>query len=202
MKHLLLIVAFISFKLALFSQNISEAKGLPMGAEAPGFSALDADSSRFVLSEKIQQKPVVIIFYRGAWCPVCNKHLSTVQDSLEQIIEAGGQIAAISPEKPEFQKVMAKKTKAEFSLLYDEDDKIAQKYGVAFEPKKAELLIYNTLLGAKLKETHPGESQRLPIPATYVIDTNQTIIWRHFDPNYKNRATVRSIINALKSIKE
>lgn len=202
MKHLLVLITCIGLSHIIFSQKVSDTKGLPIGSKAPDFAAFDLDSSLFVLSAKSEQRPLVIIFYRGAWCPICNKHLSAIQDSLDLIIEAGGLIAAISPEKPEFQKLMANRTNAEFSLLYDEDYDIARKYNVLFEPKKSELLIYNTLLGANLKETHTDGSQRLPIPATYIIDTNQTIIWRHFDPNYKNRASVRSIINTLESIKE
>ncbi|MCA1761082.1 MAG: hypothetical protein LC658_15045, partial [Bacteroidales bacterium] len=59
---------------------------------------------------------------------------------------------------------------------------------------------YNTMLGANLKEAHSDDSQRLPIPATYVINTDGKIVWRHFDPDYKKRSTVEDIVAALNSI--
>jgi len=73
---------------------------------------------------------------------------------------------------------------------------------VNFTPKKSELIIYNTILGAKLKETHSDDSQRLPIPATYLIGQNGKIAWRQFDPNYKKRSSVKDIIRAIENLKK
>ncbi|MGC9374363.1 MAG: peroxiredoxin-like family protein [Bacteroidales bacterium] len=183
-----------------FSQtykDASEAKGLAVGAQAPLFSALDAEKSTFVLDEELKKGPVVVIFYRGHWCPVCNKHLGQIQDSLRLITEKGAIVVAISPEKPEYLEKMEEKTKAEFRLLYDEDYKISDAYDVTFLPNKKQIVLYNTMLNANLKETHSDDSQRLPIPATYIIDTKGKIVWRQFDPDYKNRSSVNEIINNL-----
>lgn len=185
---------------SIFSQETrtaDDAKGLNVGLKAPLFSALDVDSSVFNLSDALASGPVVLIFYRGFWCPVCNKHLSQIQDSLKLITEKGVTVIAISPEKPEYLDKMAEKSGAKFTLLYDEGYKIADAYDVTFTPSNSTLLLYNTALGAKLKETHSDDSQRLPIPATYIIDKNGVIVWRQFDPNYKNRSTVKEIIENL-----
>lgn len=174
-----------------------EREGLPVGAKAPFFEALNRDSTVFNLENTLQKGPVVLIFYRGFWCPVCNKHLSSIQDSLKLIEEKGANVIAISPEKPEYLDTMAQKTGAQFNLLYDEDYKIADAYKVSFRPDKATLVTYNTMLGAKLKETHSDDTQRLPIPATYIIGTDGIIKWRHFDPDYKKRSTIQSILNNI-----
>ncbi len=62
------------------------------------------------------------------------------------------------------------------------------------------LFTYNTMLGAKLKKTHSDDSQRLPIPATYLIGTDGKIAWRQFDPDYKNRSSVADILQALEEM--
>ena len=183
-----------------FSQtykDASEAKGLSAGTNAPLFSAIDAEKSTFVLGEELKKGPVVIIFYRGYWCPVCNKHLGQIQDSLSLITEKGATVVAISPEKPEYLEKMEEKTGAKFRLLYDEDYKISDAYDVAFLPDTKQIVLYNTMLNAKLKESHSDDSHRLPIPATYIIDTKGKIVWRQFDPDYKNRSSVKDIINNL-----
>lgn len=179
---------------------LEEAKGITVSLEAPNFSALDADSNLFSLNEALKNGPVVMIFYRGFWCPVCNKHLGSIQDSLKLIEEKGAKVIAISPEKPEYLDVMAEKTGAEFTLLYDEGYKIANAYDVTFKPSATTLFTYNAFLGAKLKETHSDDSQRLPIPATYIISTDGKIAWRQFDPDYKKRSTVAAILQALENI--
>lgn len=140
-----------------------------------------------------------MIFYRGFWCPVCNRHLGKIQDSLKLITEKGAVVIAVSPEKPEFLDKMSEKTGAQFTLLYDEDYKIADAYDVTFKPTSIEIFSYN-FVGAKLKETHSDDSQRLPIPATYIISQDGKIAWRQFDPNYKNRSTVNDILMALDKI--
>jgi peroxiredoxin len=193
-----LTVFFIMINLtAQTSRSIKEAHGLEVGQRAPGFSAKDADGNLFNLSEELKIGPVVLIFYRGQWCPVCNKHLSHIQENLEKIMEKGARVVAVSPEKPENLEKTADKTGVKFSLLYDEGYKIADAYDVTFLPGGATRSMYNSMLGANLKEAHSDDSQRLPIPATYVIHSDGKIVWRHFDPDYKKRATVVEIVNAL-----
>ncbi len=179
------------------NRSAEEAKGLSVGAVAPLFEALTQDGSTFVLADSLKNGAVVVIFYRGQWCPVCNRHLSNIQDSLELIYKMGATVIAVSPEKPEFLHKTAEKTGAKFILLYDEDYKIADAYDVTFRPDGNTRLKYNTFLKADLKNAHSDDSERLPIPATYIISKEGKIIWRQFDPNYKNRSTVADILKYL-----
>jgi peroxiredoxin len=181
-------------------RTAEEAQGLPVGIKAPDFSAVDQNGNVFKLSDQFRNGPVVIVFYRGYWCPVCDKHLGKLQDSLKLIEAAGAKVIAISPEKPEYLEKMADKTGAKFQLLYDDGYKIADAYDVTFKPGASTLLIYNTVLNANLKETHSDDSQRLPIPATYIIGQDGKIIWRQFDPDYKKRSTVKEILDVLRNI--
>lgn len=200
MKKLLFILLSVTMSHQSFSQDTrsaEEASGLAVGIKAPDFVAIDADSTSFDLHKALEDGPVVLIFYRGFWCPVCNKHLAQIQDSISFITGRGATVVAISPEKPEYLNKMANKSGASFRLLYDEGYKISDAYDVTFTPKKAELVVYNTALRANLKETHSDDSQRLPIPATYIIDEQGVIVWRQFNPDYKKRSTVKAILENL-----
>lgn len=179
------------------NKKIDEVKGRLVGETAPMFTALDADSNFFSLENELKKGPVVIIFYRGFWCPVCNKHLSLLQDSLLYIIEKGARVVAISPEKPEYLNKMADKTGAQFTLLYDEGYRIANAYDVTFEQSSGKILMHELVFGSDYKKSRTDDSNRLPIPATFIIDQKGKIIWRQFDPNYKKRSTVKSILDAL-----
>ena len=180
------------------TRSAEDANGLAVGVNAPVFQAIDADSITFTLDSALKKGPVVMIFYRGNWCPVCNKHLEQVQDSLLLITEMGATVVAVSPEKPEYLKKTEEQTGASFSLLYDEGYKVSDAYDVTFTPDKRKMIMYNSVLRANLKEGHSDDSQRLPIPATYIINSEGTIIWRQFDPDYKKRSNVSEIISALK----
>jgi len=177
-----------------------EAEGLLPGINAPTFTATDADGMEYSLQKALKMGPVVMIFYRGYWCPHCNRHLARIQDSLGLIYEKGASVIAVSPEKPEYLIETKEITGSEFTLLYDEGYRIANAYGVAFLPTHRQLMKYNTFTKASLKKSHSDDSQRLPIPATYIINGEGMITWRHFDPNYKKRSSVNEIIQVLSKI--
>lgn len=194
---LLLNLIFITQSMAQDSRSAKEAKGLEVGIKAPMFKASDANGKSFSLQDALAQGPVVLIFYRGHWCPVCNKHLGVLQDSLQRIQDKGAQVVAVSPEKPELLAKTSDKTGADFTILYDEGYRISDAFDVTFTPGGMDRTMYNTFLGANLKEAHSDDSQRLPIPATFVIGKDGKIAWRHFDPDYKKRSTVSEILDAL-----
>jgi peroxiredoxin len=197
---LALLLFFISFY-TMKSQNTyrtaTTAKGLQVGDTVNDFTATDLHGNIYQLSSALKNGPVVVIFYRGHWCPYCNQHLKNLQDSLSLIYEKGVSVVAISPEKSEFLKMTAEKTGAEFSLLYDEGYHLSDLFDLTFRPDSLTRVIYNTVLGADLKNAHSDESQQLPIPATFIINQNHTILWRHFDPDYKKRSTIPDIVKNL-----
>ena len=196
MKTKIIIIAVFFTGMVVFSQEtkqVNEVKGLKAGVMAPDFNAIDADSIDFNLYETLKSGPVVLIFYRGFWCPYCNKHLASIQDSLKMITDKGAHVIAASPENPLYLTKMRDKTGAKFRLLYDEGYKISDAYEVTYTPEAKQLLKYK-LINAQLKESHSDDSQRLPIPATYIIDTNGKIIWRQFDPDYRKRSTIKDIL--------
>ena len=177
-------------------RNADKAKGLKVGETVQNFKAEGSDGT-FELKKALEKGPVVLVFYRGHWCPVCNQHLSGLQQDLEKIYVAGGQLIAVSPEKTENLALTQEKTKAEFTLLHDKDYKIADQFDVKFRPNAMTRTTYNTVLGADLKNAHSDDSQQLPIPATYIIDTDMKIVWRQFDPDYKNRSKIEDIIKNI-----
>jgi peroxiredoxin len=179
------------------AQSEDELKGLMPGQQAPDFSAVNQYGHAVSLADYLAKGPTAIIFYRGYWCPVCNRHLKTMQDSLSLLQEKGINIVAISPEMPERVERTIEKTAAAFDILHDKDLKIGLAYDVIFDLDKGKKLLYNTALGAKLEEANSDGSIRLPIPATYLIDRDGTILYRQFDANYKKRSSVAEIIEAL-----
>jgi peroxiredoxin len=104
---------------------------------------------------------------------------------------------AISPEKVEFLKQTQEKTHVSFTLISDTAYLISSQFDVAFKPKNAEILLYNTMLGANLKQAHSDDSQTLPIPATFILNKEGIVVWRHVDPNYKKRSSAQDIVSYI-----
>jgi peroxiredoxin len=100
MKFLKLILLNLLFIPAISFAQADENK-ITIGDNAPGFKAEDADGKVYEMSEIVKDKNIVLLFYRGEWCPVCNRYLSNLQDSLQYIYDKDAVVIAVSPEKPE-----------------------------------------------------------------------------------------------------
>jgi peroxiredoxin len=178
-------------------KSIDMATGLSIGAVVENFTAVDHTGKEVKLYDILRDGPVVLLFYRGNWCPVCNRHLSELEENLDHIYKKGARVIAVSPEKPELMTKTVKKTKASFTLLYDKDYHISEAFEVAYIPEKPLPKRFSQLSGEGFAKAQVEESEKLPIPATFIIDTSGKIVWRHVDSDYKNRASAQDIAQAL-----
>ena len=194
MKKLFL---FICFAMAASSLTAQEApEGLFIASKAPDFKAKDQNGKEVRLKDLLKKGKVVLVFYRGQWCPYCNKELSRLQDSLQFITDKGATLLAVSPEKPENISKTVEKTKATYSVLYDEDLKIMKAYEVEFEVQENTITRYRNA-GIDLEKSNGGNGKYLPVPAVYVIDKESTITYRFFLLYYKKRPSVQDILKNL-----
>lgn len=178
-------------------RNVKEANGLAIGDKAPEFTGRDQNGNTLQLSKLLKKGKVVIVFYRGQWCPICMPHVKRLQDSLDKIKEKGANVILISPENLENIQKTILKTNVKIPVLYDKDYKIMKGFDVDFTPRNSLKFLYNTVLRADLKNAQSDDSQTLPIPATYIIDKDRMIIWRHFNRDYKKRSKVKDILDQL-----
>ncbi|MGB1207454.1 MAG: peroxiredoxin family protein [Chitinophagales bacterium] len=172
-------------------------KGLAVGEEAPDFVAMNQEEEEVVLSEILEEHSVVLFFYRGEWCPICNRYLSNFQDSLAFVEAQNVKVIAVTPEKLESSQKIVEKTDAEFIVVNDADESISKKYDVLFGVTTAYQKKIKTLLFTDIAKNNEQEEASLPVPATYIINRKGEIVYRHFDVNYKKRASVKEILANL-----
>lgn len=169
---------------------------LNVGDEALNFQGIDQNGKAFELYDALEKGPVVLMFYRGFWCPHCNKQLSQMEDSLNFITDKGGIVVAVTPEKPESINKTIDKTGASFKIIHDKDLSIMNTYHVAFRMEEALLKKYKKW-GIDLDSANGENGPNLPVPATYIIGQDKKILFAFFDPDYKKRATVGKILQNL-----
>jgi peroxiredoxin len=173
-----------------FAQNNKST--FAVGDIAPNFEGKDQFGQAFELSRVLKNNPVVLMFYRGHWCPYCNKQLSQLEDSINFITDKGGIVVAVTPEQPEGIDKTMKKTGASFLILHDKNLEIMKKYGVDFRLEDDLMKKY-----LKMGMTNGANGANLPVPATYIINSDQKILYSFYDPDYKKRATVKKILENL-----
>ncbi|MBL0182533.1 MAG: AhpC/TSA family protein [Chitinophagaceae bacterium] len=194
MKKLILSLGVLIVAVTLHAQD--GPKGLNVNDKAPEFSAKSQDGKPISLKEKLKAGPVVLVFYRGQWCPYCNRELKNLEDSLSLITAKGATLIAVTPEKPENISKTIEKTKATYPILFDEGLKIMKSYDVAFavDPKTIEK--YKGY-GIDFNEVNGANGTNLPVPAVYIINKNGGIIYKYFDADYRKRPSVKDLLDHL-----
>lgn len=176
--------------------KLPSPEGLKVNEMAPDFSAKDQYGKKIVLNELLSKGSVVLVFYRGEWCPFCNKQLLELQDSLALIKKTGATLIAISPEKEQYVSKTVQKTKATYSILSDDSLKIMTAYKVAFMLDEKTTEKYRGY-GVNLENVNGNNGNNLPVPAVYVINKQGKITYRYFDVDYKKRVSVHEILKYL-----
>ena len=191
------LAACLLLLIVIITGNAQEApEGLFINSKAPDFKGKDQFGKDIRLKDALKQGKVVLVFYRGHWCPFCNRQLKKLEDSLQFIKDKGATIIAVSPEKPESVNKTIDKTKAEYSVLYDEGLKIMKAYEVDYEVQENTITRYRNT-GIDLEKTNGKDWKFLPVPAVYIIDQQSNITYRYFDADYKKRPSVQEILKNL-----
>jgi peroxiredoxin len=161
------------------------------------FTLADATGKAVSLSDLVADGPVVLVFYRGGWCPYCNLALHTYQSELvPQLDRYGATLAAISPQKPDEALTTAEKHALEFPVLSDHGARIARRLGVAFQPAD-EVLEAQRALGLDIRDGNADGAAELPMPTVLVVDRNRVVRFADVQPDYTSRTEVQAIIAAL-----
>ena len=97
---------------------------------APDFSLLDQSGKQRTLAELRGDKPLLLFYYRGAFCPTTHKQLTDYADIYSRFKPLGAQLVAVSVDDPATSRKLADELKIEFPLLSDTDFQLAENYGV------------------------------------------------------------------------
>lgn len=173
-----------------------QPEGIFLGARAPEFKGIDQFGRSVQLREEAKKRPVVLIFYRGYWCPHCIRLLKNLQDSLSFFTSKGVSVIAISPESEESMAKTLEKTKAGFSLLRDSALAIAKRYDMVYTLSENQLARYRSG-GIDLQKINAPNPPQLMIPAVYIVGKDYTVTFRFFDPEHRVKIDVATLLSQL-----
>ncbi len=123
--------------------------------------------------------------------------LDALQDAHEDIRAAGGQLVAISPEEPSFAEDTRNRHDLTYPILFDEGNRIARKFGLEFQLAEELRPVFQDVLDVDLTRRNGDRSYTLPIPATYVVATDQTVTDSFVHADYTKRMEPRDVLEAL-----
>ena len=171
-------------------------QGLKVNSAAPDFMATDQHGKTFHLKNSLTKGAVVLVFYRGQWCPYCNKELKSLADSLSLISGKGATLVAVTPELQANVSKTIEKTGATYPILHDAGLKIMKSYDVSYAVDSASTATY-IKYGVDVMKNNGSNGNNLPVPAVFIIDRRGTIVYRFFEPDFRIRPSVAEIISHL-----
>ncbi|EPR72064.1 hypothetical protein ADIWIN_2903 [Winogradskyella psychrotolerans RS-3] len=176
------------------------SNALKIGEKAVDFKLPNPQGELISLSNLLEKGPVIVTFYRGSWCPYCNLQLRALQAKLADIHALGATLVAISPEVPDESMTANEINTMEFTVLSDQDAKVASQYGVAWEVPEFLLDHMRVDRQLDLKKINNGNASVLPIPATFIIGIDGRVIWNYVNVDYRTRSEPDDIIEVLKDL--
>jgi len=195
MKLVLIQVLLIVFSVNSYSQITNDY--LKVGEKAPIIVGIDQFGKAVNSDQFINKQKVLLVFYRGYWCPYCRKHLASLQENLESLTQKGVFVIVVTPEKVERTKETSKDFDASFSIIHDKNNQIMDDFKVSFEVNKLNVPSYFAFTQKKIKEYNSENNNTLPVPATYLIDKSGKIIYVHYNPDYKERSDFKEILKMI-----
>ena len=167
-------------------------KPLQVGQAAPRFIVETVDRDPFVFDPQSLQRPVLLVSFRGGWCPYCNLHLSELRHVIPAIDALGVDVLFLSGDRPgRLYRSLDAETRADiasldYTLLSDADAQAAIALGIAFEAS-AMTVERRREKGDDIEGSSMLRHGILPVPAVFAIGKDGKIAFVHADPDYKVR---------------
>ena len=162
----------------------TDIERVAIGAKAPDFTLHKYEGGTTTLSTEYAKKNVVLVFYRGYWCPYCVNQLKELRNLLDAPLKENTELLVVSIDgdketKMAITRIAADGTQPDFTFLSDPEHEVIARYGVL----------------------NPSGSRRgIPHPATFVIDQKGIVRWRDVQTDYKIRPTNADILTAVKAL--
>lgn len=172
------------------------ARSLAMGAQVPAFTLPDHNGKPVDSTDLLTRGRLVLCFFRGRWDPFCCGQMEAMNRIVDEIDRRGASIAAISPQTVKQAFFMADQHRLRFPLLSDAGNQVAREFGLVYRVPPEQESIYRRAF-INLPFTNGDQSWELPIPATYVIEQDRTVLFTSANEDYTERAELAEILSHL-----
>jgi peroxiredoxin len=190
------LVSLLTFTTAPdFPAKPEDISPLLIGESIPDVQVLGLNNQPVSLRAEVAKKPTILVFYRGGWCPFCNKQLAELRTLEPDLQKMGYQLVAISTDSPENLKATLDKQQLSYSLFSDADVMAAQAFGLAFKAPAPYAATLEKGSGGKNVE------KLLPVPAVFLVNQSGVIKFEYINPNFKERISSKLLMAAAETMR-
>jgi peroxiredoxin len=175
------------------------ARVLGVAAKIPAFTLPDHSGKSISSADLLARGRLVLLFIRGRWCPFCVGQMEAMNYVAAQIVATGASLCAISPQTEKQAYFMHDQHKLSFPLLVDTHNEVARTFGLVYRASQEQQDLYRRTF-VNLPLVNGDDSWTLPIPATYIIDRDGTVLFVSANEDYTERPEPLEILSKLEGI--
>jgi peroxiredoxin len=176
------------------------AKSLRVGAKAPEFELCNEEGRPVSSAALLANGRLVVCFIRGRWCPFCVGQMEAMNYIASQISAAGASLVAISPQTEKQAYFMRDQHKLGSPILVDARNDVARKFGLVYRVPEEQQKLYRSTF-VNLPFANGDDSWELPIPASFIVDRDGTILFASADEDYTERPEPLEILSVLEGLR-
>lgn len=172
---------------------------LLIGEKIPDVTLKDSNGNNVELLKTVSEKPTILIFFRGGWCPYCNLHLSELEKIEKELLDLGYQIIAVNMDRWEKLNESINKDHLTYKLLSDSKAEAVKAFGIAFKVDDQTVEKYKTY-NINLELASGEKHHILPVPSAFIVGTDGVIKFEYINPDYKTRIKGNMLLSVAKSL--
>ena len=183
----------------------ADIQPLNAGDKAPWFSVETVDNERFDFDPRRLERPVILVSFRGGWCPFCNMHLSELRHAIPEISAMGIDVLFLSGDRSELLLTsLSRETQEDidglgYTILSDANAQAAIALGIAF--KVSDRTVQGRIeKGDDIEQSSMARHGVLPVPAVFAINREGVITYVYTNPDYKVRVSADELVAAATEI--
>ena len=170
-----------------------ESRALRPGECIRGFELPNATGVMVKSIELRTDSPLLVVFYRGGWCPFCNLALQALQERHSEIASRGVTLVAISPQTHDHSLSLQEKHSLRFLVLSDIGNKVAQQFGIVLELDR-DLKVVQEQFGVDIPSFKGDHSFQWPVPSTFLVSKDGKVLESFVEVNYMKRLAPETVI--------
>jgi len=173
---------------------------LKVGDKAPIIEGKEQSGLLLNSLDLLELGKLVVVFYRGVWCPFCNEHLKQIETEFLKLLSKNAQILLVTPEQPPFLNKSILLSDAHYPIISDDNYEIMNSFGVSVEVTEEnfkDFFIKKSMIEVIKDHNRDYDNLILPIPATFLISQSNVIEYIHYNMDFKNRISVNDVIKKL-----
>lgn len=170
-----------------------------VGDKAPAGQFLDSAGKLVSLASLYAERPIVLMSFRGRWCPFCDLTLKAFNAIQGDINAAGAHLIAVSPQTVEQTALTKSERGLAFDVMSDPHNAAAEAFGLAWSLTEEERGLYKAF-NSNLDQANGDDRWALPAPAAFVIDQQGIVRWAYVDPNHTRRPEPADVLAAVRAL--